>query len=48
MRYIDDENCNHSIGTLAMKNLKPVEEENPYTRFGYGPQKSFNHNQEQV
>ena len=38
----------HSTRPLAMDLLKPAGEANPYFRFGYGPQKIFNHTQGQV
>ena len=34
--------------TLTLTFHKPVGEENPYVRSGYGPQKLFNHTQGQV
>ena len=34
--------------TLTLTFHKPVGEENPYIRFGYGPHKNFNHTRGQV
>ena len=34
---IEANNSEHPTGTLATTFYKPVGEENPYVRFGYGP-----------
>ena len=45
---MDDNTCNKKNENLSTTTHKPVEEENPYVQFVYGPKKDWNHTPGQV